>query len=162
MSGRLDGKVIVIVGGTAGLGLAAGRSRLDDPAELVMQMAAARRGGADGFAIFQLGTDLLTKHAPLLERGPGREGALTGPLGGPLVRWALPKGMAPGTIPAGAALKLKPFQWPSKGVWQSHPDLTVDSNDKRAQSPVALELLRLKRHQGYHGRVQTPFEAKGL
>jgi uncharacterized lipoprotein YddW (UPF0748 family) len=98
-----SGRVPVV----AGLGLAAGRSRLDDPAELVMQMAAARRGGADGFAIFQLGTDLLTKHAPLLERGPGREGAGTGPLGGPLVRWALPKGMTPDAVPAGATLRVR-------------------------------------------------------
>jgi uncharacterized lipoprotein YddW (UPF0748 family) len=91
----------------AGLGLAAGRSRLDDPAELVMQMAAARRGGADGFAIFQLSDDLLTKHVPLLARGPGREGALAGPVGGPLARWALPDGIEPGSVPAGVPLDVR-------------------------------------------------------
>jgi uncharacterized lipoprotein YddW (UPF0748 family) len=91
----------------AGLGLAAGRSRLDDPAALVMQMAAARRGGADGFAIFQLSDDLLTKHAPLLARGPGREGASVWPIGGPLVRWGLPEGIASASVPAGVPLYVR-------------------------------------------------------
>jgi len=91
----------------AGLGLAAGRSRLDDPAELIMQMAAARRGGADGFAIFQLGTDLLTKHAPLLASGPGSKGALVGPVGGPVVRWGLPEDMDAASLRAGEVTEVR-------------------------------------------------------
>jgi len=91
----------------AGLGLAAGRSRLDDPAELIMQMAAARRGGADGFAIFQLGTDLLTKHVPLLARGPGREGAHVGPVSGPVVHWGLTEGMDAASLRAGEVAEVR-------------------------------------------------------
>jgi len=91
----------------AGLGLATGRSRLDDPAELIMQMAAARRGGADGFAIFQLGTDLLTKHVPLLARGPGRKGARVRSVGGPAISWGLPKGTYAASLSAGEVTEVR-------------------------------------------------------
>jgi uncharacterized lipoprotein YddW (UPF0748 family) len=90
----------------AGIGVSAGRSRIDDPAELIRQIAAARSSGADGFALFQLDADLLEKHLAAMARGPGRTGASVRPHGGPVVRWSLPPGVDPAAIPAGRKIEI--------------------------------------------------------
>jgi hypothetical protein len=91
----------------AGLGVSAGRARIDDPAELIRQIAAARTSGADGFALFQLDADLLERHLPVIARGPGRVGAGARPHGGPVVRWSLPPGLDPAAIPVGRTIEMR-------------------------------------------------------
>ena len=100
---RVKGRVPLV----PGIGLAAGRVGIEDPAELVRQIAVARFSGADGYAIFQLDGEFLGRHIGLVAAGPGRTGAGVRPHGGPALAWELPQGVDPGAIPAGRAIEIR-------------------------------------------------------
>lgn len=101
-SQRLDGKIPLV----SGLGVAAGRVGIEDPAELIRQIAVSRAAGADGFAIFQLDTEFMELHLPAIAAGPGRTGASIRPFGAPRLAWSLPTGPARDAIPAGRTIEI--------------------------------------------------------
>ena len=101
-SQRLAGRIPLVTG----LGVAAGRVGIDDPGELIRQIAVGRASGADGFAIFQLDGEFLAKHLPAIAAGPGRTGSGVRPHGAPQVRWELPAGLDPEQVPSGRTVEL--------------------------------------------------------
>jgi len=101
-SRRVAGRIPLV----PGLGVAAGRVTLDDPADLLRQILVARESGADGFAIFQLDPEFVERHLPLVAAGPGRTGASVRPHGAPALEWRLGDGTAGGAVAAGSALEV--------------------------------------------------------
>ena len=87
-----------------GVGLAAGRVELEDPADLLRQISIIRESGGDGFAVFQLSSEFLTKHLDFIRRGPGRAGAEVRPHGGPMLSWRLPDGLDGDALAAGGGI----------------------------------------------------------
>lgn len=136
-SERIAGRVPLV----SGLGVSAGRVTLDDPAELLQQISTSRKSGADGYAIFQMDSEFMERHLPLVAAGPGRTGSSVRPHGAPAIDWTLKGPLIPG---AAAELWLKVGKSSPTGLQvsrfggilagQSGPRVELESVDGR---PIA-------------------------